>query len=446
MAEAKSFADKAVELLLRSLRTVFNERVVLAVEKLIVETRENFIGEEAPVESHVILTSDRKINTKSTLPWMLSNEEKTKVDFTSIDFASQNTLGVGSAETEDVDIEAMINASKKAMNFLEKQVRVQSTNLNSLAKTKKDELEQVRKEKAIEKDRLREQALLAKSLEEAAKKSTEIPVELVESIEEPQIIIPVKPVEIALEVPTEPEVSQVPTTSEVQLTNEPSKQAKPAESPRVVETPKPPKPLKPPKPPKPPKVKRTYSALQKRKVGQIVVVVVIATVVLTFWPQIKSGFSFDKDLTSSNSAKEATPTPMTTPVETSSPTPTPNKTLSASPTPTKTKAVNGDLVTDSARSAVFASLKKCALSTVYSPPGCPFEETAFIHGTSMYWTLSGVPKITLVSSKGDVLTLLVSGKAVAHVYYGERLRDRDHPFSRTAIATPSGATYIIKWK
>jgi hypothetical protein len=443
MAEAKSFADKAIELLLRSLRTVFNERVVLAVEKLIVETRENFIGEEAPVESPVILTSDRKINTKSTLPWMLSNEEKSKVDFTSIDFASQNALGVGSAETEDVDIEAMINASKKALNFLEKQVRVQSASLNSFAKTKKGELEQERKVKAIEKDRLREQALLAKSLEEAAKKSTEIPVELLERIEEPEIIIPEKPVEIAIEVPTEPEVSQVPPSSQVQLANEPSKQTKPAESPRVVETPKSPKS---PKPPKPPKVKRTYSARQKRKVGQLVVVVVIATVVLTFWPQIKSGFSFDKNLTSSNSAKEATPTPMTTEVETSSPTPTPIKTLSASPTPTKTKTVNGDSVTDSARSAVFASLKKCALSTVYSPPGCPFEETAFIHGTSMYWTLSGVPKITLISSKGDVLTLLVSGKAVAHVYYGEKLRDRDHAFSRTAIATPSGATYIIKWK
>jgi hypothetical protein len=437
MAEAKSFGDKAVELLLRSLRTVFNERVVQAVEKLIVETRENFIGEEAPVESPAISTSDRKINTKSTLPWMLSHEEKTKVDFTSIDFASQNALGVGSAETEDVDIEAMKVASKKALNFLEKQVRVQSASLNSFAKTKKGELEQVRKERAIEKDKLREQTLLAKSLEEAAKKNAEIPVELVESIEEPEVIIPEKSVEIAIEVPIVPELSQVPPSSEVQLANELSKQAKPDVSPPVIET---------PKPPKPPKVKRTYSVRKKRKAGQLVVVVVIATVVLTFWPQIKSGFSFDKNLTSSNSAKEATPTPITTEVETSSPTPTAIKTPSASPTPTKTKTVNGDLVTDSARSAVVASLKKCALSTVYSPPGCPFEETAFIHGTSMYWTLSGAPKITLVSSKGEVLTLLVSGKAVAHVYYGENLRDRDHSFSRTAIATPSGATYIIKWK
>ena len=437
MAEAKSFADKAVELLLRSLRTIFNERVVLAVEKLIVQTRENFIGQQVPLEQPVIFTSDRKINTKSTLPWMLSNEEKTKVDFTSIDFASQNALGVSSAESEDVDIEAMINASKKAVNFLQKQVRVQSTNLNSFAKTKKDELEQVRKEKAIEKDRLREEALLAKSLEDAAKKSTEIPVELVESIEEPEIIISEKPVEIAIEVSIESEVIKVPPSSEVQLANEPSKQAKPAKSPRVVET---------PKPPKPPKVKRSYSAAEKRKVGLVVVVAVIATAVLALLPQIKSGFSSDKSLNSTKSTKEATPTPTTIQVETSSPTPTPIKTLSASPTPTKTKAVNSGVITDSARSAVIASLEKCALSTVYSPPGCPFEETAFIHGASMYWTLSGVPKITLVSSKAEVLTLLVSGKAVAHVYYGEKLRDIDHPFSRTAIATPSGATYIIKWK
>ena len=427
MAEAKSFADKAVELLLRSLRTVFNERVVLAVEKLIVQTRENLIGQEVPPEPTLISTSDRKINSKSTLPWMLSNEEKAKMDFTSIDFASQNTLGVGSAETEDVDIEAMVNASKKALNFLQKQARVQSTNLNSFAKTKKDELEQVRKERAIEKERLREEALLAKSLEE------------------PEIIIPEKPVEIAIEVPIEPEVIQVPPASEVQLASEPSQQAKPAESPRVVEPPKPPKP---PKNSKPPRVKRHYSAAEKRKAGQLVVVAVIATAVLVLLPQIKSVFSSDKSLNSTKSTEEATPTPTTTQVETTSPTPTPTpiKTLSTSPTPTKTKAVNNGLITDGARSAVIASLEKCALSTVYSPPGCPFEETAFIHGTSMYWTLSGVPKITLVSSKAEVLTLLVSGKAVAHVYYGEKLRDRDHPFSRTAIATPSGATYIIKWK
>jgi hypothetical protein len=422
MAEAKSFADKAVELLLRSLRTVFNERVVLAVEKLIVQTRESFIGQEVPLEPTLISTSDRKINTKSTLPWMLSNEEKAKMDFTSIDFASQNALDVGSAESEEVDIEAMVNASKKALNFLQKQARVQGTNLNSFAKTKKDELEQVRKERAIEKDRLREEALLAKSLEE------------------PEIIIPEKPVEIAIEVPIEPEVIQVPPASEVQLASEPSQQAKPAESPRVV------KPPKPPKNSKPPRVKRHYSAAEKRKAGQLVVVAVIATALLVLLPQIKSVFSSDKSLNSTKSTKEATPTPTPTQVETSSPTPTPIETPSVSPTPTKTKAVNSGRVTDSARSAVIASLKECALSTEYSPIGCPFEETAFIHGTSMYWTLSGVAKITLVSSKAEVLTLLVSGKAVAHVYYGEKLRDRDHPFSRTAIATPSGATYIINWK
>jgi hypothetical protein len=84
---------------------------------------------------------------------------------------------------------------------------------------------------------------------------------------------------------------------------------------------------------------------------------------------------------------------------------------------------------------------------MYSPPGCPFEETQFLRGTSMYWTLSGVPKIALDSSKAKVLTLRVSGTAVAHVSYGEtRLIEKDRPFSRTAIATPSGTTYIIKWK
>jgi hypothetical protein len=422
MAEAKSFADKAVDLLLRSLRTVFNERVVLAVEKLIVQTRENFIGQDVLLEPTVIFTGDRKINTKSTLPWMLSNEEKAKMGFASIDFASQNALGVGSAESEEVDIEAMINATKKALNFLQKQVRVQSASLNSFAKTKKGELEQVRKERAIEKERLREEALLAKSLEEAAKKSAEIPVELVDSIEVSEIIIPEKLVEIAKEVPTEPEISQVPPSIEAQFADEPSKQAKPAKPQRVVE------------PPKPPKVKRTFSDGDKRKVGLLVVVAVMATVLFALFPQIKSGFSSGNNLLSSKSAKEATPTPTTTQMDNSS------------PTPTKTKTVNSRLLTDSARSAVVASLEKCALSTVYSPPRCPFEETAFIHGTSMYWTLSGVPKITLVSNNSEVLTLLVSGKAIAHVYYGEKLRNVDNPFSRKAIATPSGDTYTIKWK
>jgi hypothetical protein len=450
MAEAKSFADKAVDLLLRSLRTVFNERVVLAVEKLIVQTRENFIGQDVLLEPTVIFTGDRKINTKSTLPWMLSNEEKAKMGFASIDFASQNALGVGSAESEEVDIEAMINATKKALNFLQKQVRVQSASLNSFAKTKKGELEQVRKERAIEKERLREEALLAKSLEEAAKKSAEIPVELVDSIEVSEIIIPEKLVEIAKEVPTEPEISQVPPSIEAQFADEPSKQAKPAKPQRVVE------------PPKPPKVKRTFSDGDKRKVGLLVVVAVMATVLFALFPQIKSGFSSGNNLLSSKSAKEATPTPTTTQMDNSSPTPTPTTTQmdnssptptptttqmdNSSPTPTKTKTVNSRLLTDSARSAVVASLEKCALSTVYSPPRCPFEETAFIHGTSMYWTLSGVPKITLVSNNSEVLTLLVSGKAIAHVYYGEKLRNVDNPFSRKAIATPSGDTYTIKWK
>ena len=438
MAEDKSIGDKTVDLLLRSLRAVFNERVVLAVENLIVQTRENFIGQKVPLEPPVIFRSDIKINKKSTLPWMLSNEEKNKVDFASIDFASQNSLGVGSAESEDVDIEAMINASKRALSFLLKHVRVQSANLNSFAKTKKDELEHARKEKVIAKDRLREEVLLAKSLEETAKKSAEISEELVESVKEPEIIFPEKPVEIAVDVPTEPEVSKVPPSSEVQFTNQPVKQTKPAKSPRVAET------SKPPKPPKPPKVKRINSDRKKRTAGQLIVVAVVVTAVLAFFPQIKSGFSSDKNLVSSNSTTEATPT--TTQVETPSPTPTVIKTPSASPTPAKTKAVNNGRTTERVRSAVNESLGKCALSTDYSPRGCPFEETAFIHGSSVFWTLSGNPKITVVSTKAEVLTLLVSGKAVAHVYYGEKLRDIDHPFSRSAIATPSGATYIIKWK
>ena len=305
MSEAKSFADKAVELLLRSLRTVFNERVVQAVERLIVQTRENLTGEEVLLEPKLVFKSDRKINTKSTLPWMLSNEEKAKMNFSSIDFASQNTLGVGSAESEDVDIEAMVDASKKALNFLQKQIRVQSTKINSFAKTKKGELEQVRRERAIEKNRLREEALLAKSLEEETKKSAEIPVVMVESIKEPEIIIPEKPVEIAKQIPIEPEVIQAPRSVEAPLANEPSKQAKPA---------KPAKEPKPPKPPKPPRVKREFNfpkptlKFTSAVLGALLVVGIAATVFLVIDRQNSSSEDMPLSETSTPTPSESSAT------------------------------------------------------------------------------------------------------------------------------------------
>lgn len=302
MSEAKSFADKAVELLLRSLRTVFNERVVQAAERLIVQTRENLTGEEVLLEPTLVFKNDRKINTKSTLPWMLSNEEKAKMDFSSTDFASQNTLGVGSADSEDVDIEAMMDASKKALNFLQKQIRLQSTNINSFAKTKKDELEQVRKERAIEKDRLREEALLAKSLEEAAKKSVEIPVVMVESIKEPEIIIPEKPVEIAKQIPIVSEVIQAPRSVEAQFANEPSKQAKPV------------KPAKEPKPPKPPRVKRKFHfpkptlKFTGAALGALLVVGIAATVFLVIDRQNSSSEDMPLSETSTPTPSESSAT------------------------------------------------------------------------------------------------------------------------------------------
>jgi hypothetical protein len=52
----------------------------------------------------------------------------------------------------------------------------------------------------------------------------------------------------------------------------------------------------------------------------------------------------------------------------------------------------------------------------------------------------------LISEKAGVQTLKVSGKAVAHVHYGKRIRDVERDFTGTAIATPSGTTYTIKWK
>ena len=230
--------------------------------------------------------------------------------------------------------------------------------------------------------------------------------------------------------------------------------------------PKPTLPPKAPKAPKPPKVKRQYSPQSKRKVRQLVVVAVIAAVLFSLLPQIKSGFNSAKDFVaarfSNDSATTATasptqtpsqsPTPTPSPTQTptptpsQSPTPAPSESPTQSPTPTKTKTAKSVAVTSGARSAVNASLKDCAQAVVYAPPGCPFAETIYIHGTSVDWSLSGTPKITLVSDKAGVQTLKVSGKAVAHVHYGKRIRDVENDFTRTAIATPSGTTYIIQWK
>ena len=228
--------------------------------------------------------------------------------------------------------------------------------------------------------------------------------------------------------------------------------------------PKPALPPKAPKAPKPPKVKRQYSPQSKRKVRQLVVVAVIAAVLFSLLPQIKSGFNSAKDFVaarfSNDSATTATasptqtpsqsptptPSPTQTPTPSQSPTPAPSESPTQSPTPTKTKTAKSVAVTSGARSAVNASLKDCAQAVVYAPPGCPFAETTYIHGTSVDWSLSGTPKITLVSDKAGVQTLKVSGKAVAHVHYGKRIRDVENDFTRTAIATPSGTTYIIQWK
>jgi hypothetical protein len=224
----------------------------------------------------------------------------------------------------------------------------------------------------------------------------------------------------------------------------------------------PPQVVKPPKAPKPPKVKREYSPESKRKARQLLVAVVIAAVVFAFLPQIKDGFNSAQDFVAARSSNDSAPTATTSPTQTStqSPTPAPTETPTpaptetptqsptpkTTPTPTKTKPTKSVAVASGARSAINEALKVCAQAIVYSPPGCPFEETIFIHGTSVDWSLSGTPKITLISEKAGVQTLKVSGKAVAHVHYGKRIRDVERDFTGTAIATPSGTTYTIKWK
>lgn len=249
MSEGKSFADKAVDVLLRSLRTVFNERVVSAAERLILQARESFAGQEVILEPSLQYVSDRNINVKTTLPWLLSNSEKAKIDFSSIDFASQNNLGVGTAESEDVDIEAMIDATKRALSFLQKQVRFQSANVISVARTKRDEINRARQERATEKVRVREENLLTKSLEEAEKKRVDSSVRPVEKIQESQISNTNQPVEFERDLPAEPQTIEVSQSFETPLEIEPPMEAKPV---------KPPKQPKPPKASRPPRVKREF--------------------------------------------------------------------------------------------------------------------------------------------------------------------------------------------
>jgi len=216
--------------------------------------------------------------------------------------------------------------------------------------------------------------------------------------------------------------------------------------------PKPPKPAKAPKPPKPPKVKRVYSSSAKRRVKGALVVAVLAGLIVNFLPQIKSGITSGKDFVTSQFASDAAPKATVSPSPTATPAASPSEAATASAAPTEsatpkpTQSASSGEVASGARSAVVASVKKCARATVYAPPGCPFAETIRVHGNSVDWSLSGTPKMTLVSESGGVQTLRVSGKAVAHVHYGKIVRDVDHSFTRTAIATPSGATYTIKWK
>lgn len=222
---------------------------------------------------------------------------------------------------------------------------------------------------------------------------------------------------------------------------------------KEVKAPKPPKPAKAPKPPKPPKAKRVYTDETKQKTKKLSVLALVLAIAFAFLPQIKSGFSASKDFVSSKFSQASAAAPNETPTESASPTPSAEPTESPTPEateptaePTKTKTASSTEVAAGARTAVLAKLKKCAQAIVYAPPGCPFAETIRIHGNSVDWTLAATPKVTFVSDSAGVQTLKVSGTAIAHVHYGEVIRDVEHSFTRTAIATPSGTTYTIKWK
>ena len=216
---------------------------------------------------------------------------------------------------------------------------------------------------------------------------------------------------------------------------------------------KPAKPAKPPKPPKPPKVKKEISPERKKLYIRVLLVALLIGLIVNFLPQIKDAANSGKDFITSKFEKEAaspsaSASPSTSAEASPTATPTPSATPSETPSPTAkaTSTQSSQGVAAGARSAVISSLKRCAQSTSYSPPGCPFAEKVRINGSGISWEIVGTPKITLSSSNGGVQTLRVSSKVIAHLQYGKLMRDVDYSFTRTAIATPSGNSYTIKWK
>ena len=265
--------------------------------------------------------------------------------------------------------------------------------------------------------------------------------------------------EAALE--EKPEIIREPIVERVREPK-PEKNKVPREpKPKKVTVPREPKPKK-IKVPREPREKKEISQKTKKYllVGSLISALLVAGGI--FYPDIKDRFSSETVV--------ATPSPtVIAPVETPSASPSPSAseiTPSADPSPTASatateaaatttpsaKATQSQSaaptgVSQAIRTAINLSLKQCAASTKLSPVGCPFSEEIRKSASSITWKLIGTPKVSLLSVKGNVTTVSVSGVVTGALRYGNIKRPvRNYDYQAKAIATVNGSQVKITWK
>ena len=230
--------------------------------------------------------------------------------------------------------------------------------------------------------------------------------------------------------------------------------------------------VKVPREPKPAKIKTPRKPREKKEISQktkkyIVVGSLISALLVAggiFYPQIQDKFSSETVV--------ATPSPTAiAPVETPSASPSPSAseiTPSAEPSPTasatatateaaatttpsakatQSQSATPTGVSQAIKNAINLSLKQCATSTKLSPVGCPFSEKIRKSASSITWKLVGTPKVSLLSVKGNVTTVSVSGVVTGALRYGNIKRPvRNYDYQAKAIATVNGTQVKITWK
>ena len=277
---------------------------------------------------------------------------------------------------------------------------------------------------------------------------------------------PEKALEEKLEVIREPIVERVrePKPEKIKTPREPKiKKVKVPREPKI-------KKVKVPREPKPAKIKTPRKPREKKEISQkakkyIVVGSLISALLVAggiFYPQIQDKFSSETVvLTPLPTATAAVETPSASPSPSASeitpsaePSPTASATAteaaatttpSAKATQSQSAAPTG--VTQAIRNAINLSLKQCAASTKLSPVGCPFSEEIRKSANSITWKLVGTPKVSLLSVKGNVTTVSVSGVVTGALRYGNIKRPvRNYDYQAKAIATVNGTQVKITWK